>query len=252
MGSLRKFRTELHVHTVLSPCAELEMLPPLIVQEALNLGIQIIAITDHNASANIAAVQQAAEGTGLIVLPGMEVQTREEVHSLCLFDRLEQIDRWQSIVDDNLPGLENDAEYFGDQLVVDSEGEFIRRETRLLINSCSLTIEEAYNAVSSLGGLFIPAHVDRKAYGLLKNLGFVPQDIPFEALELSRHIKPREAPQIYPQLQGYTFIQSGDAHRLDELLGVNEFTLETPCIDEIRLALKRQEGRSLRVLSRTT
>jgi len=252
MGSLRKFRTELHVHTVLSPCAELEMLPPLIVQEALNLGIQIIAITDHNASANIAAVQQAAEGTGLIVLPGMEVQTREEVHSLCLFDRLEQIDRWQTIVDDNLPGLENDAEYFGDQLVVDSEGEFIRRETRLLINSCSLTIEEAYNAVSSLGGLFIPAHVDRKAYGLLKNLGFVPQDIAFEALELSRHIKPREAPQIYPQLQGYTFIQSGDAHRLDELLGVNEFTLETPCIDEIRLALKRQEGRSLRVLSRTT
>lgn len=249
---MRKFRAELHVHTVLSPCAELEMLPPFIVQEALDLGIQIIAITDHNATANIAAVQQAAQGTGLIVLPGMEVQTREEVHSLCLFDQLEQADRWQRIVDASLPDLENDAEHFGDQLVVDREGEFVRRETRLLINSCSLTIEEAYNAVTSLGGLFIPAHVDRKAYGLLKNLGFVPQDIPFEALELSRHLKLREAPETHPQLQGYTFIQSGDAHRLDELIGVNEFTLETPSIDEIRMALKGQEGRSLRVLSRTT
>lgn len=251
MGSLRKFRAELHVHTVLSPCAELEMLPPFIVQEALDLGIQIIAITDHNASANVAAVQQAAEGTGLIVLPGMEVQTREEVHSLCLFDHLEQVYRWQRIVDASLPNLENDAEHFGEQLVVDCNGEFVRRETRLLINSCSLSIEEAFNAVTSLGGLFIPAHVDRKAYGLLKNLGFVPQDIPLEALELSRHIKPRDALIMFPQLRGFTFIQSGDAHRLDELIGVNEFNLETPCIEEIRMALKGQEGRSHRLLSRT-
>jgi len=87
---LKLIRAELHVHTVLSPCAEIEMLPPLIVQEAVDREIQLIAITDHNATGNIAAVQKAAEGLPLTVLPGMELQTREEVHNLCLFETLEE------------------------------------------------------------------------------------------------------------------------------------------------------------------
>jgi PHP family Zn ribbon phosphoesterase len=251
MVVLHKIRAELHVHTVLSPCAEIEMLPPLIVQEALEQGIQLIAITDHNATGNISAVQQAAQGTNLTVLPGMEVQTREEVHALCLFDRLEQAEIWQARVDAHLPDLENDAEHFGDQLIVDSQGDFVRREPRLLLTSCSLSLEDAWNMVTALGGLFIPAHVDRKAYGLLKNLGFVPREIPFQALEISRHVKPRDAGQLFPQLKGYTLIQSGDVHRLDEFLGVNELTLEAPTVAEIEMALKGEEGRSLRVLSRT-
>ena len=62
MIRLKTFRAELHVHTVLSPCAETEMIPPLIVQQAVDQGINLIAITDHNATANIAAVQKAAQG----------------------------------------------------------------------------------------------------------------------------------------------------------------------------------------------
>ena len=84
---MKKFRADLHVHTVLSPCAEVEMIPPLIVQEALEHGIDIIAITDHNASANVAAVQKAALGSSLKVLAGIEVQSREDVHLLCLFEK---------------------------------------------------------------------------------------------------------------------------------------------------------------------
>ena len=82
---------DLHVHTVLSPCAEIEMIPPLIVHRALQAGLALIAVTDHNSAENVAAVIEAAEGTGLTVLPGMEVQTREEVHLTCLFDSLEQV-----------------------------------------------------------------------------------------------------------------------------------------------------------------
>ncbi|HZW04812.1 MAG TPA: PHP domain-containing protein, partial [Anaerolineaceae bacterium] len=87
---MKDFRAELHVHTVLSACAEIEMLPPLIVEEALAKGIDVIAITDHNTTGNVAAVQRAALGINLTVLPGMELQTREEVHVLCLFDTLDQ------------------------------------------------------------------------------------------------------------------------------------------------------------------
>jgi predicted metal-dependent phosphoesterase TrpH len=96
---LKTYRAELHVHTALSPCAEVEMIPPLIVQEAQERGINLIAITDHNATANIAAVQKAAQGSDLVVLAGMELQTREEVHVLCLFDSLDQANEWQQTID---------------------------------------------------------------------------------------------------------------------------------------------------------
>ena len=240
---MKAYRAELHVHTVLSPCAGVEMIPPLIVREALQLGLQIIAITDHNATANISAVMQAARGTGLTVLPGMELQTREEVHLLCLFDTLEQTAAWQARVDKVLPDIPNNTEFFGEQFVVDATGEFIRREERLLSNSASIGLEIAAEMVKSLGGLAIPAHVDRKANGLLALLGLVPPG--FDALEISRHISPKDALERYPQIQGHPLIQSGDVHLLDGFLGVMELGMEKPCIAELSKAIKGVEKRKL-------
>jgi 3',5'-nucleoside bisphosphate phosphatase len=246
---MRTYRAELHVHTVLSPCAEVEMIPPLIVQEAVDRGIDLIAITDHNATTNIAAVQRAARDTGLVVLPGMEVQTIEEVHVLCLFDTLEQVQVWQDEVDCKMPPLENNIELFGEQFVVDYEGEFIRREPRLLLTSAELSIDDVYERVTALGGLAIPAHVDRKAFGLFANLGLISPIWPVAALEISRHLPVGQAVQRYRQLQGYPLIQSGDVHRLEEFLGVNRFTLDAPTIAEIRKALAGEDDRAFVVAS---
>jgi hypothetical protein len=243
------FIAELHSHTVLSPCAEVEMIPPLIVQTAIEKGINLLAVTDHNASANVIAVQKAAQDTGLIVLPGMELQTREEVHLLCLFDTLEQLAAWQSLVNQHLPPLENDIEYFGEQFVVDETGEFVRRETQLLLTSVDLSLEEAIGGVMSIEGVAIPAHIDRKANGLLEILGFVPANVTIEALEISRHIAFDVAPLRYPQIRGYPLIRDGDAHRLNEFLGVNEFLIESPTVADLRMALRRENGRMQRFRS---
>lgn len=242
---MQTYRAELHVHTVLSPCAGVEMIPPLIAQEALENGIRLIAITDHNASANIAAVIEAAQGTGLVVLPGMELQTKEEVHLLCLFDTLEQVTTWQKTVDALLPNLPNNIEYFGEQFVVDSTGEFIRREERLLLNSVNITLEDAAAQVTALGGLAIPAHIDRQANGLIAVLGLIPPG--FEALELSRHITPNEARQKYPQTRNYPLLQGGDVHLLDGFLGATRLNIEEPTISEIRMALSNTAGRSIAI-----
>jgi len=241
---MHTYRAELHVHTLLSPCAGVEMIPPLIVEEALTLGIRLLAITDHNASANAEAVINAAQGTELWVLPGMELQTREEVHLLCLFDTLEQLSAWQKTVDAALPDLPNNIEYFGEQFVVDEEGEFIRREERLLLNSVDISLEHAAAQVTALGGLAIPAHIDRKANGLIEVLGLIPPG--FEALEVSRHIAPQAARQKYPQIGTTPLLQSGDVHLLDGFLGAIEFELNAPSIAEIRLALRELDGRTMR------
>lgn len=245
---MKTLRAELHVHTVLSPCAEVEMIPPLIVQQALELGIHLLAVTDHNASANVAAVQKAAQGSELQVLPGIELQTREEVHVLCLFDTLDQLSAFQTEVDALLPAMVNRPDFFGEQFVVDETGDFIRREERLLLTSADLSIEEAWQKVSALGGLFIPAHVNRKAFGLIANLGLMPTGIAIEALEISRHITADQARHTFPQIAGYPLIRSGDVHRLEEYLGVNEFQVEQASIAELRLAIQGREGRSLRLL----
>ena len=243
---------ELHVHTVLSPCAEVEMIPPLIVHEALERGITLIAITDHNASANVSAVRKAAQGTPLVVLPGMELQTLEEVHLLCLFDSLEQLQEWQNIVDRALPPLRNRPDFFGEQYVVDENGQLISQEDRLLIVSTSLSIEEACDHVFRLGGIAIPAHIDRKAFGLIANLGFVPENLPIDAVEISRFVEPSRALVLYPQIFEYPLIQSGDVHRLDEFLGANEFFIEEPTISEMRKALRQAEGRRHKLIHRQT
>ena len=222
------------------------MIPPLIVQEALARGITLIAITDHNASANVAAVQTAAAGSGLTVLPGMELQTQEEVHVLCLFETLEQLLAWQEVVDRHLPALENKADFFGEQFVVDASGDFIRRETRLLLTSSTLSIDTVFQQVQAMGGLVIPAHIDRKAFGLLTILGFIAPEWPVEALETSRHLNPSEAVEKFPQLAGYPIIQSGDVHRLEEFMNVSEFSVAAPSLAELRLALRQQSGRSYR------
>jgi DNA polymerase III alpha subunit len=246
---LKKYLAELHVHTVLSPCAGVEMIPPLIVKKALACGLNLIAITDHNASENVPAVIKAAEGHDLTVLPGMELQTEEEVHVVCLFDTMDQLNSLQEIVDKKLPDIKNNIEFFGEQFIVDHSGEFIRRKERLLINSTSLSFEEAFKEVSKLDGLFIPAHINRQAFGLIDRLGFIPPDLSLEVMEISRHISLEEAVKKYPQITNYAIIQSGDVHYLDDFLGVNQFLIEKPIISEIKMAFKGVNGRRFQTIS---
>ena len=240
---MKKFRAELHTHTVLSPCASIEMIPPLIISEALSKNIDILAITDHNSIANVQAVMDAAHGTGITIIPGIELQTREEIHSICLFDTMQQAQSFYDIILPAFPDIQNNSDFFGEQFVVDKTGDFIRREERLLISSANLTLSEAFHAVNWAEGLLIPAHVDRSTYGLFPTLGFVPDDIELEILEISKLLDPLDALQKFPQLSGYQIIQNGDAHFLNEILGFNEFYIENICISEIIQALKSQNGR---------
>ena len=240
---MKTYQAELHVHTVLSPCAGIEMIPPLIVQQAIQFGLNLIAITDHNASENVSAVIAAAKGEDLTVLPGMELQTEEEIHSLCLFDTVDQLQALQEVVERALPKIPNNVEFFGEQFIVDETGDFIRRKEELLINSTQLSLEEAFKTVTDLGGLFIPAHVNREAFGLIYHLGFIPPDLDLKAVEISRHITPEKALETYPQLVNYPLIQSGDVHFLSDFLGINQFFMEEPTISEIVKALQGLDGR---------
>jgi len=246
-GEWRYLLADLHLHTVLSPCAEVEMIPPLIVRRARQLGLEIIAVTDHHAACNVGAVMEAAAGTGVTVLPGMEVQSQEEAHLTCLFDSLEQAAAWQERIFAALPDRENDEDFFGAQYVVDSTGDYVRTEPRLLSNSAALSVEEVVAGVRALGGIAIAAHVDRSAYSLIANLGFVPPGLGIAGVELSRRADPAEVMRRLPQLAGYGIIVSGDAHRLEEMTARTMFKVRAPTVAELAMAMAGRDGRRVEV-----
>lgn len=225
------------------------MIPPLIVDEALHKGLHIIAVTDHNAVGNAGSVMEAAVGTGLQVLPGMELQTQEEVDALCLFDTIEQAQAWEMRVRAAMLPFPHDAERFGPQYRVDAEGDLIAEDESFYQGPAQITLEDAAIAVHALGGLFIPAHIERPAKGLLGVLGLWPPNLAADAAEVSPNLRPSAARQRYRLPLDLPIITSSDAHWLDGIGGViTILVLEgPPCIDELRRALRGEGQRRVYV-----
>lgn len=238
---------DFHIHTLLSPCAEVEMTPHHIVMRAAEYGVGALAITDHNSSANVLAAVRAGERYDVKVFPGMEVECAEEAHIIALFDNLKQLNAWQAIVDKNMNGMKNDAEKFGGQFVVDDDDNFLYEEERMLHGPLRLTAVEVVAGVRNLGGIAIAAHVDRPSYSIVGQLGFIEPDFGFAAAELSLAGWQRGVPSKLQRLTGYLpWVTDSDAHNiLDFVEGPkNLITVENLTVAELLLALKNEQGRS--------
>jgi 3',5'-nucleoside bisphosphate phosphatase len=241
---MQKFRADLHIHTVLSPCGSLEMSPENIVESALNAKLDIIAITDHNSTKQVSIVKKMAESRGVFVIGGVEVNTAEEVHCLALFETDEQLAAFQEYLDQHLPSIKNDTQKFGYQVVVDEFENVVEEEDRLLIVALDAGIIEIERKVHSLGGLFIPAHIDRPYNGIISQLGFVPKNLKVDAFGLTRnaHLSDWENSMKLPE--NPVFLRNSDAHRPDYIgKQVSLFEMEEISFSEIRKSLKGEEGR---------
>jgi hypothetical protein len=244
---MRGFKADMHIHACLSPCSDWEMSPKRIVEKSHQKGLDIIAICDHNSAENVGATIVAGEKRGIEVLPGMEVCSREEVHIIALFEKLEQALVMQEYVYAHLPE-ENQPALFGDQWVVNENDEFLRENPRLLIGATQLGLNEIVEKIHSLDGLSIASHVDRPAFGIISQLGFIPPDLKLDGIEVSRHITPEEAREKIAGIGNLPCVTSTDAHYLDDIGGVwTTFKLAEPTIKEIRLAFKNEKGRSIEV-----
>ena len=224
------------------------MTPRHIVMRAAEYGIGAVAITDHNASANVLAAVRAGQRYDVKVFPGMEVECAEEAHIVVLFDTLKQLNSWQAIVDENMNGMKNNAEKFGGQFVVDDDDNFICEEERLLLAPLKLTAAQVVQTVRRLGGIAIAAHVDRPAYSIVGQLGFIDPDFGFAAAEISPYGWRQGMQSKMQRLTGYLpWVTSSDAHNiLDFVEGPkNLITVEELTVAELELALKNEKGRSL-------
>jgi PHP family Zn ribbon phosphoesterase len=219
------------------------MSPRNVVQEAKRKGLQVIGICDHNSAENVPAVEKCAGKEGIKVLGGMEVTSKEEVHVLALFDTGEKLLSLQQIVHDNLHGT-NDEKLYGDQVIANEEDEVLGFSKKLLIGSTEITIDKIVDLIHEFDGLAIAAHVDREGFGIIGQLGFIPEGLPLDALEIT---EPAKRGGI-PRNEMFPFITSSDAHSLENIgKRYTVFVMEDASVEEMRRCFRGEGGRGVKI-----
>jgi predicted metal-dependent phosphoesterase TrpH len=219
------------------------MHPMALVQKALEANLDMIAICDHNSSANVPYVINAAKTCKLKILPGMEITTSEEVHLLAIFDSLSNLILLQKIIDQHLPG-ENDEERFGVQAIVNENGEVEGINNQLLIGATDLSLDTLIGYIHQFDGLAIAAHIDRESFSVLSQLGFIDDNAGFDALEITHLTGFDQARIKYQELCKYSFVVSSDSHFIKDLgQSFTRIYLQEPTFSELKMALKKQNGR---------
>lgn len=208
---------DLHIHSCLSPCGDDDMTPANIAGMAALKGLEVIALTDHNTCRNCPAFMAAAAEYGVLAVPGMEINTSEEVHAVCLFPTLETALDFDTYVYKKLIKFPNNEAIFGKQQIYDEQDQVCGSEPNLLINATQLSFDGLWELVLSYGGVMFPAHVDKTANSLIANLGFIPPDSQFTTAEVKDLRTLHQLRRDHPYLEQCRIISNSDAHYLEHI-----------------------------------
>jgi len=222
------------------------MSPANIITQAKKENLNIIGITDHNTTKHCTLTQRLGAENGIFVLGGAEVTTKEEVHCLTFFDKTESLEEFQEYLEEHLPFVQNNPSFFGHQVVVNEKEEILEEVDSLLIVAINQSIEQVREKVNNLKGLFIPAHVNRPRNGILSQLGFLPDGLTPDAIEIYHRDSPETFLVSHPEFNKYVLLSNSDAH-VPERIGRNysSFFIDHLSFDEIRMALRRELGRKV-------
>lgn len=220
-----RYYYDLHIHSALSPCGDEDMTPNNIVNMALINELDIISVSDHNTCQNVSAVAEVAKKAGIIFLPGVEVETMEEVHVLCLFPDVKSAETFEKdVLFKALPNIPNDERIFGKQVIMNANDEQVGADERYLINATSIDIDRIREMVDKYDGVAIPAHIDKQTKSIISMLGMVDKSMGFNTFELSKN-----APENYADTEfslkgmGYNYIHDSDAHYLTDIFERGEY-----------------------------
>ncbi len=233
---MRPFRADLHIHSLLSPCGSLDMSPREIIARAKSRGLDMIAVADHNSTWHCELAVSLGREAGITVLRAAEVTSAEDVHSLVILPDEASTLSFQEWIDSHCAHMPNNPDIFGDQVVIDIDENIIREVSHFLPAALNASIDEVESAAHSRGALFIPAHIDRPAMGILGQLGFIPDDLYVDAVE----VVGRMSDSLHP------VIRNSDAH-MPEHIGrrYTEYMLEAPSFAELAMALRGEKGRHI-------
>lgn len=216
---------DVHIHSALSPCGDNDMTPNNIVNMAVLKGLNVIALTDHNSCKNCPAIVKAAENSPLTVLCGMEINTAEEIHAVCLFPTLQKALAFDAYVYERLPNIANNPVVFGEQRIYDAQDRIIGYESKLLINACNISIMELSGLMQQFGGICFPAHIEKSSYSITSSLGMVPPECGFTVFEVKDLSRLPQVLALLPDVSSL-ILHNSDAHYLWD---ISEAENSVPC-----------------------
>ena len=224
---MKDFYYDLHIHSCLSPCGDDDMTPNNIAGMGVVAKLDIMALTDHNTCRNCPAFFKTAEANGIVPVAGMELTTAEDIHLICLFERLEDAIKFDAVVSEKRIPFKNRVDIFGEQMIMNENDEVIGIEENLLSNATLITVDEAPSLVEQCGGICYPAHIDREANGIVATLGIFPEFPFFPCAEYHDGDKRPEYEAKFALLRSKPFVVSSDAHYLWDISGrLNKFELD--------------------------
>ena len=193
------------------------MTPWNTVNMAKLLGLDMIAVTDHNSCRNCRSAMKVGEEIGITVVPGMELCTAEEIHCLCYFEGIDNAEAFSDFVRGTMLPIKNREEIFGQQLITDERDNILGKEELLLTAATSISIDDLPDIVSGYGGVCLPAHIDRESYSILSSLGDFPPGLKVNAFELTAKADEGRYYDGYAFLKGKRLLRSSDAHYLESM-----------------------------------
>lgn len=222
------------------------MSPQAVTQRLQSLGIDWMAITDHNSFANCPAYASVAERAGISFTWGVELQTMEEIHLLVYFDAPEAALAFGKELYDSLLPLPNDPEFFGDQVIIDEKEDILGMEQRALANSSQWDLKTSVDKAMEYGGYCVPAHIDATANSILGQLGFLPREPEFDLLGVSARLDLKMFLAQQPALSSKAFLRCSDAHYLSDLgCGSSRLYVQNASVAELSLAARGLEERKI-------
>ena len=220
---MNRYYYDFHIHSCLSPCADDDMTPANIAGMAALAGLNIVALTDHNTAKNCPAFFKAAKHYGIIAVAGMELTTAEDIHVVCLFEKLEEALAFSSEIERHLVKIKNRVEIFGHQQIMDEEDNILGEEEYLLSNATDVSVEDVVKLVNGFNGICFPAHIDRTANGIVSILGVFPQDSDFNCYELHNKDNKQAFEERFCHLKNKICLSGSDAHFLLDIRDKEDF-----------------------------
>lgn len=223
---------DLHMHSCLSPCGDPDMTPNNIVGMSTLLGLNLIALTDHNTCQNCPAVEELGKANGICVLSGMELTTSEEIHAVCLFPTAEKALKFEIFVSQHRMKIKNKKEIYGEQLILNAQDEKIGEIEELLILATDISIMDIKRLCNEYGGTAFPAHINRDSCSVLSVLGEIPPECKFSVAEVSQSGDIEKLTVSHPILKNMYIIRDSDAHYLENMrdagpyIEIDELTAE--------------------------
>lgn len=201
-----KYHYDLHIHSVLSPCADVLMTPHNIFNMANIKGLDIIAVTDHNSCMQLKICEEISKSYDMLFIPGIEVTVKEDFDVLCYFKTVDDALQFDQLLEPFKLKETYDIDLFGEQEITNIYDEVIDTYPYLLTHSLDISFNKLQEIINDFEHIMIFAHIDRayrSGVKYINQLGGKP------TIEYKHHqLKDIDA----------VYVHNSDAHQIVDIL----------------------------------